>query len=58
MIINLDCEQNYYSRTATGLYKIGQCSIRIMKKLAYSEGSFYENINYYDLMVSILEYLN
>ena len=29
-----DFEQDYYSRTATGIYKIGHKSIRIMKWLA------------------------
>ena len=31
MIINLDFEQNFYSRTATGIYKIAHDSIQLMK---------------------------
>ena len=35
MLENPDFEQNYYSRTATGIYEIGHDSIRLMKWLAY-----------------------
>ena len=34
MLENLDFEQNYYSRTAIGIYKIGHDAIRLMKWLA------------------------
>ena len=53
MIKNPNFEQNYWSRTARGLYKIGHDSIRIMKWICYYDRSYYENINYYDLMASI-----
>ena len=54
---NPDFEQNYWSRTSTGIYKIGHDSIRLMKWICYYDRSFYENINYYDLMGSICKYL-
>ena len=34
MIRNPDFEQNHYSITSTGMYKIGRDSIRLMKWLA------------------------
>ena len=50
-------EQNYWSRTSKGIYKIGHDSIRLMKWICYYDRSYYENINYYDLMASICEFL-
>ena len=58
MLENSDFEQNYWSRTATGIYKIGHDSIRLMKWICYYDRSYYENIIYYDLMASILTCLN
>ena len=58
MIKNPDFEQNYGSRTSTGIYKIGHDSIRLMKWICYYDRSFYENNIYYDLMASILTCLN
>ena len=58
MIKNPDFEQTYWSRTATGIYKIGHDSIRLMKWICYYDRSYYENISYYDLMASILTCLN
>ena len=57
LIKNPDFEQNYWSRTSTGIYKIGHDSIRLMKFICYYDRSYYENINYYDLMGSICKYL-
>ena len=57
MIRNPDFEQNYWSRTAKGIYKIGHVSIRLMKWICYYDRSYYENINYFDLMGSICKYL-
>ena len=57
MLENSDFEQNYWSRTATGIYKIGHDSIRLMKWICYYDRSYYENINYFDLMGSICKYL-
>ena len=54
---NSDFEQNYWSRTAKGIYKIGHDSIRLMKFIWYYDRSYYENINYYDRMGSIWKYL-
>ena len=56
MIKNPDFEQNYWSRTSTGIYKIGHDSIRLMKVICYYNRYYYENINYYDLMGSICKY--
>ena len=58
LLKNPDFEQNYWSRTATGIYKIGHDSIRLIKWIGYYDRSYYENINYYDLMASILTCLN
>ena len=58
MIKNSDFEQNYWSRTARGVYKIGHDSIRLMKWICYYDRSFYENVNYFDLMASVCKYLN
>ena len=58
MLENSDFEVNYWSRTATGIYKIGHDSIRLMKWICYYDRSYYENINYYDLMATICKHLN
>ena len=58
LLKNPDFEQNYWSRTSTGIYKIGHDSIRLMKFICYYDRSYYENINYYDLMASIFKHLN
>ena len=58
MIKNPDFEQNYWSRTAEGIYKTGHDSIRIMQWICYHDRSYYENINYYDLLGSNCNYLN
>ena len=58
MLENPDFEQNSWSRTSTGIYKIGHDSIRLMKWICYYDRSYYENINYYDLMGSICNHLN
>ena len=57
MLLNPNFEQNYWSRTATGIFKIGHDSIRLMKWICYYDRSYYENINYYDLMGSICIFL-
>ena len=53
---NQDFEQNDYSKTAIGIYKIGYDAIRLMKWLAYYD-KYYEIINYFDLMCSICKFL-
>ena len=58
MLENSDLEQDYYSRTAQSIYKIGLDSVRLLKCLANYDRSYYENINYYDLMESVLKCLN
>ena len=57
MLKNPEFEQDYWSRTAKGIYKIGHNSIRLMKWICYNAKSYYENINYYDLMGSFCKYL-
>ena len=51
-------EQNKYSISSSGIYKIGHDSIRLMKWICYYDRSYYENINYYDLMGSVCNHLN
>ena len=53
-----DFQQDQYSRTAESIFKIGHDSISLMKWLAYYDRSFYENKNYYDVMASVLTFLN
>ena len=57
MLENSDFEQDYWSRTADGIYKIGHDSIRIIKWICYYDRSQYENINFYDMMGSVLKSL-
>ena len=45
MLKNPNFEQNKYSLTSTGIYKIGHDSIRLMKWICYYNRSYYENIN-------------
>ena len=35
MLENPDFEQGYWSRTSTGVYKVGHDSIKLLKWLAY-----------------------
>ena len=58
LLKNPDFEQDYWSGTATGIYKIGHDSFRLMKWICYYDRSYYENINYYDLMGSVFNQLN
>ena len=57
MLRNPNFEQNKYSITSTGIYRIGHDSIRLMKWICYSDRSYYEDINYYGLMGSVCKYL-
>ena len=58
MLENSDVEQDNWSRTATGIYKIGHDIIRLMKWICYYDRIYLENISYYDLMGSISSCLN
>ena len=58
MLENPDFEQDYYSKTAIGIYRKGQASIRLTKWLKYFDRSFYKNLYYYDLMGTVLKSLN
>ena len=57
MLLNSNFEQNYWSKTAKGIYKIGHDCIRLVKWICYYDRSYYENINYYDLMGSTCKFL-
>ena len=58
MTENPDFEQNHWFKTADEFYKIGHDSIRLMKGICFYDRSYYENINYYDLMGGICKHLN
>ena len=58
MLDNSDFEQNYWSKTATGVYKIGHDSIRLKKWICYYDRFYYENINYYNLLGSLCNHSN
>ena len=58
MLKNPNFEQNKYSINSTGIYKFAHDCIRLMKWIGYYDRSFYEIINYYDLMASICKHLN
>ena len=58
MVKNPDFEQDYWTRTAEGIYKIGHDSIRIMKWLIYYDRSYYDNMTYVDLMGSLCKKLS
>ena len=40
MLENPDFEQNYHSKTSSGIYKIGHDFIRLMKCIAYYDKSY------------------
>ena len=58
MLKNPNFEQDYWSRTAEGIYKIGNDSIRLMNWICSYDRSCYENKKYYDLMGSVCKFLN
>ena len=58
MLENPNFEQNQYSITSSGFYKFAHDCIRILKWICYYDRSYYGNINYYDLMGSIVKYSN
>ena len=45
MLENPNFEQDYWSRTAEGIYKTGYDSIRSMKWICYFDRSYSENNN-------------
>ena len=53
MSLNPDFEKSYWPKTAIGTYKIGHDCVRLMRWICYYDRSYYENINYYDMMGSI-----
>ena len=58
MLENPDLEQDYWSKTAESIYKIGHDSIRLMKWLIYYDRTHYDNMNYFDFLGSLCRYLN
>ena len=57
LLKNPNFEQDYWSQTAQGIDKIGHDSIGLMKWICYYDRSYYENINYYDLMASVCRFI-
>ena len=58
MIEKPDFEQKDYSRTCQGVYKTGHESFKKMKWLFHYARSYYDSINYYDLIGSFLKFTN
>ena len=58
MLKNLDFEQNKFSKTSTGIYKIAYDSVRLMKWICYYDRFYYEIMKYYDMMGSNCRYSN
>ena len=58
LLKNSDFEQDYWTRTAIGIYKIGHDSFRLMKFICFHDRSHFESTFYYDLMGSICNHLN
>ena len=56
MLKKPDFLQDYSSELATGVYKSGHVSIKLLKWICYFDRSFYENLNYFDLMGSLCRY--
>ena len=52
-----EIEQNYSLITTEGIYSVGQDYIKISKWMAQND-NFNENINYFDLIASVLSCLN
>ena len=50
---NPDFAQDNWLMTAKGIYKIGHDSIRLVNWLIYYDRSYYDNMNYFDLMSSV-----
>ena len=55
MLESPNFEQDHLSRTATDIFQKGHDSIRIRKRIRYYDRSHYENINYFDLVGSVLK---
>ena len=55
MLEDLNFEQDYWSRTAQGVYKIAHDYNRIMKWLIYYDRFYHDNLNYFELMGSSVE---
>ena len=54
MIINSDFEQDYYSRQQQVFTELDKTLLDFLKWLASFDRSYYENLNYNDLMCFIL----
>ena len=57
MLENPNFDQNKYSTSSKGVYKIAHDIIWLIKWICYYDRSYYENIDYYDFMGSICKYL-
>ena len=49
--------ENYWSRTAKGIHRIGNDSIRLTKWICYYDRSYFEKIKYYDMMGSVCRFV-
>ena len=58
MLEDPNFEKDYWSRTATGISKVGHDSIRFMNWLAQYDRSYYGIITYYVPISSALTCLN
>ena len=58
MLKNSDFEQDFWSKSAIGIHKLGHDSIRLNKCICYYDRSCNENINYKDSMGSVCKYIN
>ena len=52
---NHDFEHDCWSKTAEGIFIIGHDSIRLRKWLNYYDQFYYDSMNYFDLMGSIVK---
>ena len=57
MLENPNFEQNKYSTTSAGIYKLALDSIRLLEWICYYDRSYYEIVNCYELMGSFCKYL-
>ena len=58
MLENPNFEQDYWSRTAVGIYRSGHDCVRLVQWLIYYDRSYYDNMSYFDMMESFCKYLN
>ena len=55
--MDVNFEQSYISKTASGIYTNGQDSIKLLKWMACFD-RYSERFIYYDIMASVYQFLN